>query len=163
MNVHFGTGTRLTWRRVAALAMAVVFFQGLTAAFLHLDVREHYFCVEHARITHDADHVRAVEKRLRTSIAFAETSSADSNSNEPVPADSDFDGEPHDDESDDPECRWLTWLHDSPLLVPQNQPDADESPLTGADLREAPLESQTLRGRSIPTHHYSPNNSPPMG
>lgn len=158
MNVHFGTGTRLTWRRVAALAMAVVFFQGLTAAFLHLDVREHYFCVEHARITHDADHIRAVEERLGTSIAFAETSST-----ETAPANSDFDGEPHDDESDDPECRWLTWLHDSPLLVPQVQPDADEPSLIGADLREARLESQTLHGRPIPTHHYSPNNSPPRG
>ena len=136
-------------RQFVALAMSIVFLQGFASAFLHFEFEDHYWCPEHHRMTHNADHARRSAEEVHHHLAIA------------TPGRPKDDGKPHKDRPEDDVCQWMLWLHASSMAWPHLQPEMLNLPPPRLHHATASLRTQASAGHPIPIRHVSPINSPP--
>ncbi len=134
--------------RWLAVLMIFVFVQGGSSTFLHFETEPHYFCIEHYRFTHDAEHAREARRDDRVP-----TTERPSDVPEPPSR--------KDDHRESRDCLWLTWLQHSSYATPDLTPRLLNLPPPIEVATRSKLRDISISRPPIALQHVSPINSPP--
>lgn len=151
MRRFFQITSDATARKILAALLMLVFAQGFTNSFLHLELQRHFLCVEHAHVTHDAEHAARALRNQGDATDFASR-----------PAGDKTEDSPDDERETAPDgCQWLTWLHDNSISYPHLQPELLNLPPPAVAANLPLLRARPFVPSPIELRHVSPMNSPP--